>query len=53
MWGSYYMNRFKTPAEGFVFVSQRGDAPPGPPSSRLRGPLLGFGKGLCIQPAAG
>lgn len=34
--GFYYMNRFKAPAEGFVFVSQRGDALP------VR-PLLGSG----------
>lgn len=26
--GIHYMSRFKSPAKGFVYVSQRGDAPP-------------------------
>lgn len=44
--GFHYMNGFKSPVKGFVFISRREDTAPLLPSSRLMGPLLGFGKGL-------
>lgn len=47
--GFHYVSRFKSPAKGFV--SQRGLAPVSP-FTRPVGPSPGFGKGLCISPAA-
>lgn len=50
--GIHYMSRFKSPARA-LFMFPREGTRPRPPSCRLRGPLLGFGKGLCILSVAG